>query len=82
VPDLLFHDLRRSSVNNLTAAKVPPKVAMRITGHKTMATFLRYHIVTDDDVQAALEQTDAAISAVVAAAVEPTSAPLASEATE
>ena len=47
-----------------------------------MATFLRYHIVTDDDVQAALEQTDAAISAVVAAAVEQTSAPLASEATE
>jgi len=66
VPDLLFHDLRRSAVNNLNAAKVPPKVAMRITGHKTMATYQRYHIVTDDDVQAALELTDAAISAAVA----------------
>jgi len=72
VPDLLFHDLRRSAVNNLNAAKVPPKVAMRITGHKTMATYQRYHIVTDDDVQAALEQTDTAITAAVAGTGERT----------
>ena len=62
-PDLLFHDLRRSAVNNLNAVNVPPKVAMQITGHKTMTTYQRYHIVRDDDTRAALSKVDAAVKA-------------------
>jgi len=33
---------------------------MRITGHKTVSVFMRYRIVADDDVRAALERTEAA----------------------
>jgi len=59
-PGLLFHDLRRSAVRNLTAAGVDQAVAMRITGHKTVSVFQRYRIVADDDVRAALERTEQA----------------------
>lgn len=62
-PHLLFHDLRRSAVNNLNAVNVPPKVAMQITGHKTMTTYHRYHIVRDDETRAALSKVDAALKA-------------------
>ena len=57
LPKLLFHDLRRSAVNNFDQAHVPPKVAMRFTGHKTLSVYYRYRITGDDDVRAALEQT-------------------------
>jgi len=47
-----------------------------------MATYLRYHIVTDDDIQAALEQTDDAISVAVAATAKPTRGTLSGEQSE
>ncbi len=58
VPGLLFHDLRRSAVRNLTRAGVPQTVAMRITGHETASVFERYNIATDDDVARALQASE------------------------
>ena len=60
MPGLIFHDLRRSAVRNLVSAGVDQTVAMKITGHRTVSVFQRYRIVSDDDVRAALERTEAA----------------------
>jgi integrase len=62
---LIFHDLRRSAVRNLVAAGVDQAVAMRVTGHQTISVFQRYRIVSDDDVRAALERTQAALAHAV-----------------
>ena len=61
---LIFHDLRRSAVRNLVAAGVDQSVAMRVTGHQTISVFQRYRIVSDNDVRAALEWTQAGARAV------------------
>ena len=63
---LIFHDLRRSAVRNLVAAGVDQAVAMRVTGHQTISVFQRYRIVSDADVRAALERTEAATKAAPA----------------
>jgi integrase len=53
LPHRLFHDLRRTCVRNLELAGVPRKVAMGWVGHRTESVYIRYHIVTEDDVLAA-----------------------------
>jgi len=57
--NLLVHDLRRAACRDMIRGGVPQSVAMRITGHETDAIFRRYAIVSDDDMAAALEKTEA-----------------------
>jgi integrase len=59
VPDLLFHDLRRTAVRNLTRAGVDRKRAMDITGHKTESIFNRYDISNEEDLREAGRKMEA-----------------------
>jgi integrase len=55
VPELLFHDLRRSGIRNLIRRGVSQKTAMSISGHETISTFNRYNIVDVTDQREAFE---------------------------
>lgn len=55
-PDALFHDLRRSGIRDLIRAGVPQSVVMSISGHRTISTFLRYDIASEEDKRSALEK--------------------------
>src|ERR1035437_4132737 len=59
LPELQFHDFRRSAARNLSRSGVPERVIMAITGHKTRAMFDRYNIVSETDLTDAAPKINA-----------------------
>ncbi len=49
VPDLPFHDLRRTAVRNLRRAGLADTVIMKITDHRTRGVLERYNITDQSD---------------------------------
>ena len=47
VPEVLFHDMRRTAIRNMERAGIPRSDARQITGHRTEGTYLRYDISSE-----------------------------------
>lgn len=58
VPKLLFHDLRRTAARNFRRAGAAEGVIMKIGGWRTRSVFERYAIVSQSDIQDALQKLE------------------------
>jgi integrase len=52
IKDFTFHDLRHCALNNLSLAGYDYFKTMAVSGHKTMACFKRYNLVTEKELSA------------------------------
>lgn len=57
-PDLIPHDLRRSSVREMERKGIPRQVAMRLVGHRTESIYRRYALVLEADIHEAGSRLD------------------------
>jgi hypothetical protein len=55
VPDLNFHDLRRTAVRNMRRAGISQVIRIKISGTRPTAMERRYNIVDADELQMAKE---------------------------
>lgn len=62
--DLRPYDLRRTALRNMLRGGTDVAVAMRISGHRTRATFDRYNITSEEDVSAAVARTVAYVESL------------------
>ncbi|HEV8437063.1 MAG TPA: tyrosine-type recombinase/integrase [Methylomirabilota bacterium] len=53
----VVHDLRRSAMRNMRQAGNQPAEIMRVSGHRSMATFLRYNIIDLAETKTVLQRT-------------------------
>lgn len=58
LPNLRFHDLRRTAVRDWVAAGADTSTAMAISGHKTFSMFQRYNILDAANIQRAAKLRD------------------------
>jgi len=63
VPGTLYHDLRRSFVKSGTDAGIRTSLLMRTGGWATESMIKRYQISVDEEVRAAMEQTEKYVTA-------------------
>jgi integrase len=63
LPDgLLPHDLRRTALRNMIRGGTTQAVAMKISGNRTILTFLRYNITSTEDIEAEITRTAAYVA--------------------
>ena len=51
IHDFRFHDFRHCAITNLRKAGNDYTLIMKASGHKTFSTFLRYNLITEEDLK-------------------------------